>query len=218
MKKVLLGMLFAGVLFAGSDIIPITDYEKVDYNKATEAMIEQPTIIDIVAPALVVETMPFLGFIDFDTSSAYMGVNIQCGEFDSVSEESCLGNVLAKAGYRFTEHIAVETQIGKGVTVSDIGEISDKVSVDQTYAIFLKVSTNEYKNFKGYGLLGYAKSDFNQDTEKYKKSSPVGGLGVEYNLGNNLALTGEVLRVIDTRKVGYDVFSVGFNYYFGEMK
>ena len=218
MKKVILMAASASILFAGADIEPLVDYEEADVQEAIVEEVKQvipaPVPAPVVVPAPVQVVAPVIAAVK--PKNMYVGLSGLCGRFETSSGAcSCLGDVVAKAGYNFNKYIAVEGRAGFGVTDAehDGGGTSE---LKENYGIYLKPQLPLGDKVSLFGLAGYAKAKVESAggnngalVGTVDEASPSFGLGLEFNVNDSWSVVAEGVRLLHGAENTYNVLGGG---------
>ena len=161
-----------------------------------------------------------------EVKNFYAGLGVSVGQVKShyYGKDTVVG-ITAKAGYHFSEYLAVEFRGSKGL------RDGDQLGLDYSYGLYLKPQYSVTEEVNIYGLLGYAKTKISFDNEvafngisnHYTTQSGFSfGLGFDYRLNENWSLFVDVMRLIDksTTKpegkyaINVNALTFGFVYHF----
>ncbi len=116
MKKVILMAATASILFAGTDVQPLVDYDKQDEVKAEKEAAKEPAPVPapVVAP-VVCETVAAPA-----PKKWYVGADLMGARFETDSG-TCdgLAALVGKIGYNFNRYFGVEGRAGYGLNTAD---------------------------------------------------------------------------------------------------
>lgn len=237
MRKVILIAATASVLFAGADIEPLVDYEVQDVQEAKVEEVKQVVPAPVVVPVVVAPTpapvvVPVVG-----PKKWYVGLDALCGRFETSSGAcSCLGVIVAKAGYNFNKYIGIEGRAGYGITDAD-HDSGGTSKIKENYGLYLKPQLPLGDKVSLFGLAGYAKAKVESEstsaiglTGELNEASPSFGLGLEFNVNDSWSVVVEAIRLLHSVENTYtqgsttatvfeddlnlDTFGFGVNYKF----
>ncbi len=235
MKKVILMVATASILFAGADIEPLVDYEVKDVQEAKIEEVKQVAPAPVPVPVVVAPTpapiVPVIG-----PKNMYVGLDALCGRFETESGSCyCLGAVAAKIGYEFNKYIAVEGRVGYGIGSADF-DAGGESKMKENYGLYLKPQLPISESLSLFGLAGYAKAKVESAgtgsiglTGVVDEASPSFGLGLEYDVSESWSVLVEAVRLLHSVEgtfvngsgttvneddLNLDTFGFGVNYKF----
>ncbi len=233
MRKLVLMVLSASVLFAGADIEPIVDYEVQDVVKAKVEEVKQ--VVPVPVPVPVVQPVPVPVVIP--EKNWYVGLDVLCGRFETSSGACyCIGNIAGKVGYDFNKYFGIEGRLGFGVSDKehDNGGTSE---MKENYGIYLKPQLPLGESASIFALAGYAKAKVESAndgvatglTGEINEGSPSFGLGIEYKINDTWSVLAEGIRLlhevdgdyingsnnpVKEEDINLDTYGFGINYRF----
>ncbi len=240
MKKVILMAVSATVLFAGADIEPLVDYVQEDVQEATVQEVQEVPVTPAPAPVVVkpapVVPAPVVPAPVVKPKNMYVGLDGLCGRFETSSGAcSCLGDVVAKAGYNFNKYLAVEGRVGYGVSDAD-HDGGGTSEIKENYGIYLKPQLPLGDKVSLFGLAGYAKAKVDSEGGSngsligtVDEASPSFGLGLEFNVNDSWSVVAEGVRLLHQventysrvgggtlkeDEINLDTYGLGLNYKF----
>ncbi len=234
-KKVIVMAATASVLFAGTSVAPLVDYDKQDQIKAEKEAAKEPApapapvvAAPVVAPVVAAAPKPRNWYVGADL----MGANFSTDSGDC----SGLAALEGKIGYNFNRYFGIEGRAGTGLNTKTHDAGGD-VKMKENYGIYLKPMLPVGQKSNLYALLGYAKGKVESTagtnalglTGTTDESSPSFGLGFEYGLNDRWSVVADAVRILHSvdgdfvdgsgnrvheSDIHLDTFGLGVNYKF----
>ena len=116
------------------------------------------------------------------------------------------------AGVKLDDYLAIELH---GATGGSDNVGAEKVELDYLIGGFLKGIVPMGNSARLYGLLGYSEVKLSLDSVGSGREDDVSfGAGVEFDVADNLAISGDIIRYLSPSEFDFDTASVGLRYRF----
>lgn len=127
-----------------------------------------------------------------------------------------LGSLVARGGYSFTDHLAVEGRIAFGLSDEshNISGTAVSVELDQLYGVYAVGTIPAGDTLDLYALAGYTDAEVTASSATASASASDSGIslgvGGRLHLGNDTAITAEYTQYLDESAYTLSGISIGF--------
>ena len=144
----------------------------------------------------------------------YLGIDYQVGTYDISSKQVNPEAIRLRGGTELNPYLAVEAQVGAG-TQSDLyvkSGVGYDIKVESFYSLFVRPQLSINDIASAYALLGGTYIDVSSSSHNPLFASDKGfkktfsyGIGVDFNISNNVRLNADYIQYIDN----YSALSFG---------
>ena len=128
--------------------------------------------------------------------------------------------VSAMVGYRAMRHLAIEAELGTGVSDDSVSYNGLRINVENKdyYGIYLRPFVAVTDSIELYGKLGYVSANLSAklpgETETARKNDISYGLGAALNLTRSLSVHAEVTQLFDKDDIKITAATIGIRSHF----